>query len=249
MNNFKAEQLVKHSSQIHTTTDYHLFKSIEGNRHKNLFHINRLKKSMSENYLFTVIIVNEKYEIIDGHHRFNVIQELKLPLNYVVCNGYGLAEVHILNQNSKTWNADDYLDGYCRLNYPNYLKYAEFKKRYGFGHTETLTILGGYTSNPGTDRIKIFYKGEFEIKDYKKACEIADKIESIGQYYSGHKRRTFVFAMLVLFNNKNFEFSEFIQKLKTQPTAMVHCINTQQYISLIEEIYNYRRREKINLRY
>jgi ParB-like chromosome segregation protein Spo0J len=29
---------------------------------------------MAENYLFTVIIVNEKYEIIDGQHRFDVIK-------------------------------------------------------------------------------------------------------------------------------------------------------------------------------
>jgi len=249
MNNFKTEPMVKHSSQVHTTTDYFLFKSIEGNRNKNLLHINRLKKSMSENYLFTIIIVNEKYEIIDGQHRFDVIQELKLPLNYVVCKGYGLTEVHILNQNSKTWNADDYLDGYCRLKYPNYLKYSEFKERYGFGHVECMTILGGYTSNPGIDRTKIFYNGEFEIEDYDNACEIADKIEIIGQYYSGYKRRSFVYAMLGLFKNKNFEFTELVQKLKTQPTAMVDCTNTQQYISLIEEIYNYRRREKVNLRY
>ena len=155
MNNLKTEPMVKHSNQVHTTTDYFLFKSIEGNRNKNLLHINRLKKSMSENYLFTIIIVNEKYEIVDGQHRFDVIQELKLPLNYVVCKGYGLTEVHILNQNSKTWNADDYLDGYCRLKYTHYLKYSEFKERYGFGHVECMTILGGYTSNPGIDRTKI----------------------------------------------------------------------------------------------
>jgi len=55
--------------------------------------------------------------------------------------------------------------------------------------------------------------------------------------------------MLGLFKNKNFEFTELVQKLKTQPAAMVDCTNTQQYISLIEEIYNYRRREKVNLRY
>ena len=112
-----------------------------------------------------------------------------------------------------------------------------------------MTILGGYTSNPGIDRTKIFYKGEFEIEDYDNACEIADKIEIIGQYYLGYKRRSFVYAMLGLFKNKNFEFTELVQKLKTQPTAMVDCTNTQQYVYLIEEIYNYRRREKVNLRY
>ena len=84
-------------SQVYKTEDYFLFKPIDGNRNKNLLHINRLKKSMESNYLFTVIIVNENYEIIDGQHRFEVIKELKLPLYYIVCNGYGLNEVHILN--------------------------------------------------------------------------------------------------------------------------------------------------------
>jgi hypothetical protein len=130
-------------NQVHTTTDYFLFKSIDGNRNKNLIHINRLKKSMSENYLFTIIIVNEKYEIIDGQHRFDVIQELKLPLHYVICKGYGLSQVHILNQNSKTWNMDDYLEGYCSLGYADYIKYKAFKEDYNIGHNETLTLLCG----------------------------------------------------------------------------------------------------------
>ena len=49
--------------------------------------------------------------------------------------------------------------------------------------------------------------------------------------------------------NQNFEFTEFLQKLKTQPTALQDCTNVTNYKVLIEEIYNYRRREKINLRY
>jgi len=236
-------------SQVHTTNDYFLFKPIDGNRNKNLLHINRLKKSMQVNYLFTVIIVNENYEIIDGQHRFDVIKELNLPLHYVMCNGYGLNEVHILNQNSKTWNSDDYLEGYCNLGYLNYIKYAEFKKRYGFGHAECMTILSGYSNTSGGNTVKIFFAGELKIKDYNKACELADKIELIGQFYEGYKRRSFVHALLNLFKNKNFEFIELIQKLKIQPTALCDCTDIPQYTSLIEEIYNYKRREKINLRF
>lgn len=246
MNSLKTEPMVKHSNQVHTTTDYFLFKPIEGNRNKNLLHINRLKKSMADNYLFTVIIVNEKYEIIDGQHRFDVIQDLKLPLNYIVCKGYGLNEVHILNQNSKTWNADDYLDGYCNLGYKDYIKYSEFKTNYDIGHNECMTILSGSQSKPSID---VFYSGNFKIKDYNEACKIIEKILLIQPYYQGAKRRSFIYAMLQLFKNPNFEFTEFLQKLKLQPTALTDCANTTQYIALIEEIYNYRRREKVNLRY
>ena len=42
---------------------------------------------------------------------------------------------------------------------------------------------------------------------------------------------------------------EFLAKLKQQPTTLQDCTNTSQYKVLIEEIYNYRRREKVNLRY
>jgi hypothetical protein len=246
MNNFKTEPMVKHSNQVHTTTDYFLFKPIEGNRNKNLLHINRLKKSMAETYLFTVIIVNEKYEIIDGQHRFDVIQELKLPLNYIVCKGYGLNEVHILNQNSKTWTSDDYLDGYCKLGYKDYLKYKEFKELYGIGHYECMWLLNGsQLSNP----TQVFFTGDFKIKNYNEACKIIEKIMLVEPYYEEWKRRSFILAMLQLFKNPNFELTEFLQKLKLQPTALSNCSTTNQYVSLIEEIYNYRRRDKVNLRY
>lgn len=246
MNIFETEPMVKDINQVHTTTDYFLFKSIEGNRNKSLLHINRLKKSMSENYLFTIIIVNEKYEIIDGQHRFDVIQELKLPLNYIVCKGYGLNEVHILNQNSKTWTSDDYLDGYCKLGYKDYLKYKEFKELYGIGHYECMWLLNGsQLSNP----TQVFFTGDFKIKNYNEACKIIEKIMLVEPYYEEWKRRSFIFAMLQLFKNPNFELTEFLQKLKLQPTALSNCSTTNQYVSLIEEIYNYRRREKVNLRY
>ena len=246
MSNLKNEPMVKHSNQVNTTTDYFLFKPIEGNRNKNLLHINRLKKSMAETYLFTVIIVNEKYEIIDGQHRFDVIQELKLPLNYIVCKGYGLNEVHILNQNSKTWTSDDYLDGYCKLGYKDYLKYKEFKELYGIGHYECMWLLNGsQLSNP----TQVFFTGDFKIKNYNEACKIIEKIMLVEPYYQEWKRRSFILAMLQLFKNPNFELTEFLQKLKLQPTALSNCSTTNQYVSLIEEIYNYRRREKVNLRY
>jgi hypothetical protein len=52
-----------------------------------------------------------------------------------------------------------------------------------------------------------------------------------------------------LFNNDNFEFTQFIQKLKIQPTALVDCTTTVGYLLLIEDIYNYRSRTKVSLRY
>ena len=78
---------------------------------------------------------------------------------------------------------------------------------------------------------------------------MAEKIKMIEPYYNGYLRRSFILALHGMFKNENFEFTEFIAKLKQQPTTLQDCTNTSQYKSLIEEIYNYRRREKINLRF
>jgi hypothetical protein len=248
MNNTRLEPMAKHSNQVHTTTDYFLFKPIEGNRTKNLLHISRLKKSMEKNYLFTVIIVNEHYEIIDGQHRFECVKELQLPLNYIICKGYGLNEVHVLNQNSKTWNADDYLTGYCNLGDKNYLQYKKFKDKYQLGHNESMAILSGNNSISKL-LVENFKDGKFKIVDLKNAEEKAEKIWMFKDIYEGFKRRAFVYAMLYLFDKPQFDFAEFLQKVRNQPSALTNCNDAKQYISLIEEIYNYRRREKVNLRY
>lgn len=243
MNTFQSEPM--DSIQVYTTKDYFLFKPVNGNRNKNMLHLNRLKKSISDNYLFTAIIVNENYEIIDGQHRFEAIKELKLPLNYIIMKGYTLREVQILNANSKNWNAEDYLEGYCNLGFKDYIVYRNFKNKYNFGHNECMSLL----SNSRDVKLNLFYEGKFKVYNLLEAEKKADLILLTEPYYKNCRRRSYVYAMIALFNNPNFIFSDFLQKLKIQPTALQDCNNQTSYLSLIEEIYNYKSRNKVNLRY
>lgn len=237
--------------QVHTTNDYFLFKPLQGNRQINKLHLKRLKDAIEKNYLFTVIIVNENYEIIDGQHRFECIRELQLPLHYIVCKGYGLSEVQILNQNAKNWNYEDYLEGYIDLGLNDYKIYKEFKDKYQFGHSECMILLSYQNlTNRESHNIQIDFKnGNFKVKDFNKAEIIANKIWLLNGLYEGFLRRNFVYAMLRLFKNPDFELTEFIAKLKLQPSALTDCTSIDAYITLIEEIYNYKRRDKVNLRY
>ena len=137
------EELSVPKYQVHTTKDYSMFKPIEGNRNKNLLHINRLIISMKERLLFTVIIVNEKYEIIDGQHRFDAIKELGFPLNYIIMKGYGLNEVQRLNSNSSNWSTSDYLQAYCNLGYVDYIRLSKFITKHKLSLTIGASILVG----------------------------------------------------------------------------------------------------------
>jgi hypothetical protein len=237
--------LPKISSEVHFTRDYFMFRELEGNRALNPLHLKRLKASMEAHYLFSPIIVNENYEVIDGQHRLHCAEALGLPVYYIVCEGYGLREVQVLNASSKNWNADDYMHGYCDLGYKDYEVYKDFREKYGFGHRETQALLEGAAIKSMQD----FYLGKFRVKDKKKAEEMANKLTKLAPFFEGYKMRSFVFAMLHMFKQKGFEFDELIQKLELQPTAIKKCATIDQYKELIEGIYNYRRREKVNLRF
>ncbi len=55
-------------------------------------------------------------------------------------------------------------------------------------------------------------------------------------------------VILSLTNSKKIDIDELIHKIKLHPTKLVPCSNKKQTINLIEEIYNYKRRKKVNLR-
>jgi len=245
-----TENVPTNDIQVHTTKDYFLFKTLNGNRDVNPLHLKRLKESIKKNHLTTIIMVNEKFEIIDGQHRFFISQELNIPINYIISKNYGLKEVQILNANMKNWQTSDYVNGYCDLGYEDYIVFRQFIADYGFTSQISVLLLSGEHSGGGEMRTAIKFKeGKFKVKSLDEAKRKAEKIMMIEPYYKGYSRRSFVFALNVMFKNKNFEFTEFIAKLKLQPTALQDCTSSYQYKSLIEEIYNYRRREKINLRY
>ena len=248
---FQTLKVPMNDIQVHTTRDYSLFKTLNGNRDVNHLHLSRLKESMNKNHLTTIIMVNEKFEIIDGQHRFLISQELKLPINYIISKNYGLNEVQILNANMKNWTIVDYVNGYCDLGFKDYEIYRNFIADYGFTNQVSLYLLSGeFISGNSEVSISIKFKeGKFKVKDLENSRRIADKIMMIEPYYKGYLRRSFIYALVGMFKNENFEFTEFLAKLKQQPTTLQDCTNTSQYKVLIEEIYNYRRREKVNLRY
>lgn len=258
MSNKNNVPMAKNSNQVQTTTDYSKFKTLIGNRKPNELHIKRLTNSFKERYLFSPILVNEKMQIIDGQHRFYSAKELKLPINYLVVEGYGLEEVQILNTNSSNWKKEDYLKAYCDLGVEPYLQMRQFMLDFpDFGVAIAEMILTDNTNGENRskviDKVEIrmmgFQNGELTIPNLSKSYETAEKVLMFKPYYDGYNRATFVRTLITLFKNENYTHAEMISKLANNPSSLTHCANVTQYKFLLEDIYNFRRREKVNLRY
>lgn len=100
--------------QIKTTRDYSLFQTQTGNRKISQSHVRDFIKLIQDGkFLPTPIIVNEKFEIIDGQHRFIALRETNQLVYYVVVDKSNLQTTIDLNRNSKNWVPMDYISSYA----------------------------------------------------------------------------------------------------------------------------------------
>jgi len=237
-------------NQVYKTTDYHLFKFIDGNRNINPTQLNRLEKSIAEDYIQVPIIVNEKYQIIDGQHRYHILRSLEKPIYFIKVDGLGMPEVHRLNTINKNWTLDDYMNSYCNKGLPEYIQYRDFKNRYKFQHKECITLLRQYKNNPNSDVLYNFKQGKFKIKSLEYAEHNAQIILSYEKYYDGVRRRSFVLAILDCLKMLDFKHKTLLTKMSYQSAKILHQTCKEDYLRSIEKIYNFNNKnKKIRLNY
>lgn len=252
---------------VNTTSDLGLFKKMIGNRPVNPQHVKRLSMSIKKyGMLVNPILVNENYEVIDGQHRLEAAKDANSSVYYIKVPKYGIEQVHALNVNQKNWTHKQFMEGYASMGLESYIKLKEFSEKHHYFNLgdcislcSNITTSGNFNSTTtkgrGSGIVKVgevFKEGTWKVRNLIQAEDEANKIKMIEPYFKeGYNSSTFVGTMLWLFHFKGevFQFTSFLQKLKLQPTALEKCANRDQCKLLIEEIYNFKRRNKVNLRY
>ena len=245
-NIFKREH-----STVYSTNDYEMFSFKDGNRPIRKTHLKNITDSIATRQIAVPIVVDENFEICDGQNRFLACKNLKKPVYYIVIDGLTLEDVQRLNANTKTWSPDDFLESFCKQGFTEYLKFKRFKNKYEFGHSECLVILGGWKAKKkGKNINQSFKEGDLRIIDYADACEVSDKIVKVKKYFDGYKLKCFIHAMLRLFRESSetgYDHIKFLDKLSRQTEKMTKQANTENYLTLIESIYNHGSKVKVRL--
>lgn len=242
----------KKVNEIFETTNYSRFKMIKGNRKVEQSHVKNLSRKMKTNgWLKTSeMTVNEKFEIIDGQHRYLAAQIAGIPVRYKIVKKSGIVEVRQSNQSSRNWTLKDHIPSYVSLGNQNYIDLSNFSKRFpNIKITDCMMLLSNSMSSPSRE---VFESGEWKVKNYDIAVKWGNHIMSLKPFFEGYNRAIFVRGLIKVLSTKSeFSFDEFYHKVKLRPKMLVPCGTTQQYIELIEEIYNYKRKvtQKLNLRY
>ena len=247
--------------QVYTTTDYEKFKTLVANRAVNKLHVRRIRDSMYKKRLLCPIIVNESFEIIDGQHRFSALKEAGMPVEYIIVPGYGVYEVQVLNTNMKNWSKADYLDAFCEMGHPVYIRFKRFMSLYPDFSISTCELLakGAFAtrnkidksltdSKSGAVNVRHFEEGSLIFKDFAKSSEVADAImefKGVHPYFTNSK---FVRAVMHMLTIDGYDNQKMVSKLKAHGGVLKQYNNTRQTLEFLEEIYNFKNQTKISLR-
>ena len=238
------------ANTVYATTEYGIFTKLLGNRDLRNYHVKNLKESMYEKQIEAPIIVNELYQVINGQHRLESCKKLNVPVYYIIIPGLRLEDVQRLHANSKNWSLSEHLNSFCVRGFKEYLTYRDFVKTFKFNNNEAIAILEGVSDSRKTRLLWTKFKaGKFKVANIDIAWESAEKIIEIKQYYEGYKRRSFVFALLVCFEHKSYDHKVFVKKLSKQSAKLTDQVHQDDYLRIIQKIYNRRNANPIKLFY
>ena len=151
---------------VYWTKDHSKFKPMLGNRALSRSQLKKLKKAFEIEQVMTPIIVNEKYEIIDGQHRQWVAKEMGLGIPYIVIDGLRMPHVQMLNSYMTNWTLLNFLYCYVEEGRDAYIEFEKMMSNFGFPVNVCLQLFTGNSSR--RDESDVFKDGNFTFTQIDK---------------------------------------------------------------------------------
>ena len=227
---------------VQKTTDYEKFSFISGNRNISKANLKKLLNSMEEKQLIIPIIVNEKYQIIDGQHRFTGCKELKKPVYYIINQGYGIDEVKRANTVGTNWDKEDFLNTYIQEDNENYIMLNDLKKKYGLQIGVLLKIFASFQNKSDFLINSDFKKGNLEIKEEYHGVEFFCNQLEMFSNYKEYKANAFISAFLKLYFYEDYKPEIMIKQAERWAGTLDPKSKSQEALleELCKTVYSYR---------
>lgn len=121
----------KSAETIYTTTDYDGFVFTDWNRDVSNARVVKMVESIKKvGWLPEPVMVNEKFEVIDGQSRVKALEKLGMPVQFCIRKGVGRKECQALNLFQKNWTTRDYINSYIADGNDNYIWLKDMLEKY-----------------------------------------------------------------------------------------------------------------------
>lgn len=232
------------TTKVMRTDNLDKFRRLEGNRAILEPRLKKIMKSIEEvGYIMSPILVNDKWEVIDGQGRLEALKRLGMPVDYIMLPGIGINECRAMNIHQTNWGMIDYINSYAEIGNVSYAFLSQAYKAYG-------KLLGlGPVYYAFTGNYQLFKEnlkqGNFKCttEDYNKAVdrlEYAKRFVPIVTKISGRKEFYYM-SIMFAFSLKGADIDGLYRKMKEKQAELVPVSNMEYGLGVIEELYNYRK--------
>lgn len=227
---------------IKTTTNYGMFKRLEGNREVSKQRKMAIFASIRENgYIGAPILVNEKMEVIDGQGRLAACEELGIPIPFCVKNGTDVKSCMILNQNTRNWTDEEYVKSYARQGDPSYKFLLILMEDFGVGCHTAIFASKGVQSGGGAN--SIIRRGLYNMTqdEYWRGRETLNQLMPLMPYIksaSTHTQRL-SFAIMYAINNSTVDYERLRSVMAKKAQTIASFTKMEEMLGEISRIYNY----------
>ena len=244
-----ASSIVTHryNNVVKKTYDYTMFERLKGNRNVEPQRVDKIKKSIeSVGYIPNPIIVNEKYEVIDGQGRLQACKELGLDVYYLVVEGIGMEECISMNMEQSNWKVMDFIQSYAEMGNLNYVYLLALMKRYQDYNFGFDSILRAATN--GCRPVNSIIKGGKFIcteNDFNKAVETLNYMAKFSDLVSQIGGRSdYVYSAIGLtYRFNGCDTDRLFKKMTDNIREFRRCGNLEDCLEELSNIYNNRLRQ------
>lgn len=230
---------VRQTGMIYSTHDYDLFQVMEGNRNLNERNLAKIEASSIKKQLVIPIIVNEKYEIADGQHRYNVWKKLSMPIYFIINEGYGLDEVELANNSGVLWNNEDFLNKFVTQKKDAYLTFLHLMEKYKLNVADLLKLFAYYQNQSEKHVVTQFQQGKFSDVGIEEVIFFLENLE-VFNFFAWSKTKPFVRAYFKLYTHPRFNLERMTKQIEVRKNLFVKCSTIDDYLYMLAtEIYSY----------
>jgi len=186
-----------------------------------------------------------KLRITHGHHRFDVAERLGLGVWFIEAP----QDIPLFQSEASahSWGTTDYTVARARAGEETAEAVLEFRQKTGMPMGCAVALVSGDITNSGKT-LKKLKDGTLRVGNMRHANAVAELTAFCRDYGATFSTNSyFIRAISMMLKTPGFDQEVFRNKVKRYPQLLEPQRNVDEYLGLIETIYNYRKSPKAKI--
>lgn len=263
---FGRQTQTQTGTKIYETTRYDIFSFIGGNRDLNENKVSKLAGEIKTNGLLMPIMVNGKYEVIDGQHRLMACKKIRVPVQYFIRVNATVETAANVNMAGSNWNNEDWINKYAEQGLPDYVVLRDWVKQcrkqgirqgdaiklaQNTARTQNYSMYSDGVVRPtnkfkkltNSDLKKLYSVGsdirlgKWKCGDMHLANELFSTILSFREFLF-YSKSGFIVALMRVCRIPEFKPEALLDQARKYPKMFTHQSTSDDFIAMFDEVYN-----------